>query len=96
MENKGFLTWEEAEEQAEYCDEYQEGVYGYRMEGKGYTLVEDGEVLIEGADDVDWIRKGVYECRTVYVDCGEVLIKNAEIYEYETKDGKFVKVNKNK
>ena len=61
MENKGFLTLEEARDQAEYCHEYQEGVYEYRIKGKGYTLIEDDEVLIEGAACVCWHEKGIYD-----------------------------------
>ena len=40
---------------------YEKGVYGYEIKGEGYTLIEDGEVLIEGADDVWWSEKGVYD-----------------------------------
>ena len=110
MENKGFLTLEEARDQAEYCDENQEeGVYRYKMKGKGYTLIEDGKVLVEGVDWVDWFEKGVYWYKiegkglTIVKD-GEVLAEGAErvycfekgVYEYKMKGGEWVTINKNK
>ena len=64
MENKGFLTLEEAKEQAGYYYEYQEGVYMYTMKGESCTLIEHGEVLIEGVYDVWWYAKGVYKYET--------------------------------
>tara|TARA_R110000787_G_scaffold44105_1_gene108164 strand:+ start:451 stop:678 length:228 start_codon:yes stop_codon:yes gene_type:complete len=61
MENKGFLTPEEAKEQADFCWDYGEGVYVYAIQGKGSTLVEDGKVLVDGADWVYCYPKGVYD-----------------------------------
>ena len=87
MENKGFLTLEEAEEQADYCYEYQEGVYEYKIIGKGWTLIEHGEVLAEGATWVDWREKGVYkyeiegEGRTL-VEHGEILVEGADLVSW--------------
>jgi len=98
MENKGFLTLEEAKEQADFCDEYQEGVYEYEIKGKVYTLVEDGKVLIEGVDFVWWHEKGVYKYGIegkgeTLVERGEVLIDGADwvgwyekgVYQYRIK-----------
>mgnify|MGYP003675910402 CR=1 FL=1 len=77
MENKGFLTFEEARDQAENYYEFEKGVYMYEIEGKGSKLVEDGEVLVDGADYVHWFEKGVYN----YVMEGEgwKLIEHGEV-----------------
>ena len=96
--NKEFLTLEEAKEQADFCREYQEGVYEYEIKGEGWTLVEDGKVLIEGVDWVDWHKKGVYDYRIkgkgwTLIEDGKVLIDGAEhiqwfakgVYSYEIK-----------
>ena len=107
--NKGFLTLEEAEEQAEYCREYQEGVYKYGMEGEGRTLVEDGKVLIDGADWVSWYEKGVYWYKIEGKGCtliehGKVLVEGVDrvswyakgVYNYVMEGGDWVNINKNK
>ena len=96
--NKGFLTFEEARDQAESCYKYQEGVYQYKIEGKGRTLVEDGRVLVEGADDVHWCEKGVYSYEIkgegyTLIEHGKVLIEGVDcvgwyvkgVYRYEIK-----------
>ena len=107
--NKGFLTWEEARDQAEDCWEYQEGVYQYKIEGEGYTVVEYGEVLVQGVDRVRWYAKGVYSYKIkgkgwTLIEGGEVLIDGADfvnwhakgVYKYKMEGGDWVKVNKNK
>ena len=109
MKNKEFLTLEEAEKQADYCFEYQEGVYEYEIEDKGYTLIEHGKVLIEGANWILWFKKGVYgyeiedEGYTLIED-GEVLVDGAEYvywygkgdYQYKMEGEELVTINNNK
>ena len=104
MENKGFLTLEEARDQAEAYLKYQEGVYKYEIKGEGWTLIEHGNVVLEGAHYVHWIEKGVYGYGIDCMDCGEVLIKRADlahwikkgVYDYKMKGGKWIEVNNNK
>ena len=109
MENKGFLTLEKAKEQADYCFEYQEGVYEYGIEDEGCTLVEDGKVLAEGVYHVYWHEKGVYGYAMegkgcTLVEDGKVLIEGASsawwyakgVYAYKIEGGDWVKINKNK
>ena len=88
--NKEFLTFEEARYQAENYDNYQEGVYDYRIKGKGRTLVEHGKVLIRGADYVHWYAKGVYRYEIIGKGCkliedGKVLIKGVDWVDWYAK-----------
>ena len=109
MKNKGFLTYGEARDQADYRFKHQEGVYKYEMEGKGWTLVEYGKVLVEGADYVHWFKKGVYRYEIIGKGCtliedGEVLIEGVDfvwwlekgVYRYAMEGGDWVKINNNK
>jgi hypothetical protein len=54
-----FLTWEEAFDQADSCFKFEEGVYGYKLNGK-QTLIENGKVLVQDVDNCWWYAKGVY------------------------------------
>ena len=60
MTNKKFLTLEEAKKG--YYYEFEEGVYKYAKDCK-WTLIENGKVLIDGADWVHWHAPGVYGYR---------------------------------
>ena len=87
MENKEFLTLKEAREQDYYCFKYREGVYRYKIEGEGRTLVEDGKVLVQGADLVHWYAKGVYDYKMegkgwTVVEHGEVVIEGVDRAEW--------------
>ena len=107
--NEEFLTLKEAEKQAVFCYEYQEGVYDYRIKGKGRTLVEHGKVLIRGADYVYWFAKGVYRYEIIGEGCtlieyGEVLVEGVYevywyakgVYEYIMEGEDWVYINNNK
>ena len=104
MKNKEFLTLEEAEKQADYCFEYQEGVYEYEIEDKGYTLVEDGKVLIEGAGEVIWLGKGAYKYKILWEETlSEDWVETGDkgVYRDYKFKGKgwiegWIEVNKNK
>ena len=56
---KDFLTIDEARSRGlPYC-KYAEGVYEYKVNG-GWTLIQDGNILVSGADYVEWYKKDTY------------------------------------
>ena len=99
-ETNNFLTLEEVKEQALYHYEYEEGVYKYQNDGK-CTLIENGKVLIDGADFVHWEASRTYLYRKddkyTLIENGKVLIDNVDdvlwyepgVYQYEIDDKIF-------
>lgn len=87
---KTFLTLEEAMNKANHYTKYKNGVYDYcvyevvnSFNGNTrdrWTLIEDGEVLVEGVDNVHWYEKGVYKYRIKHgewtlIEKGKVLYR---------------------
>jgi len=97
---KTFLTLAEAKKG--YYYEFEEGVYKYAKDCK-WTLIENGEVLIDGADWVHWEASRSYlycnDDEYTLIENGKVLIDNVDnVQRYEPglyickKDGKMFQV----
>jgi hypothetical protein len=97
-QNKKFLTLEEVKEKADYWHEYKKGVYVYKKDGK-WTLIEKGEVLIDGADWAEWYADGVYDYKKdgkwTLIENGKVLVDGVDwVYWYEPGVYRYKKDNK--
>ena len=71
--------------------EYKEGVYQYEKDYK-VTLIENGVVLVENVDWVNWYQEGVYKYtingKETLVENGKPLVENAD-FIYQPKEGAY-------
>ena len=96
------ITLKEANKNAEWVWQDGKGVCMYGKDGK-QTLIENGKVLVDKVDGVDWYQLGVYKYRKdgkkTLVENGEVLIEgfvyvdwhDKGVFKY-AKDGKRFEV----
>lgn len=86
---------------------YKPGVYKYKIAGRGWTLIENGEVLIGGVDWVHWEASRSYlycnDDEYTLIENGEVLIDGADYVHWEAsrislyrKDGKYTLIKNGK
>ena len=87
---KNFLTIGEVSSRGLPYYKYADGAYDYKING-GYTLVQDGEVLISGVSFVHLYTKNTYAYeetsgKWTFIQDGNILVSGADYVDWHEKD----------